>query len=79
MNQQDIIHLIKTTPLENIKVSQLNNGTIDIQVLPLTQKEVSVGLDALKIFQQNNFIGCLHEESDLSVSYKQKLDWSDKL
>ncbi|MCV6637691.1 hypothetical protein [Candidatus Albibeggiatoa sp. nov. NOAA] len=41
--------------------------------------QVAVGLEALKIFQQNNFVGCLHEESDLSVNYKQTLDWSDKL
>ncbi|WP_353573032.1 hypothetical protein [Candidatus Albibeggiatoa sp. nov. BB20] len=79
MNQQEIIHLIKATPIEHIKISQLNNGVIDIQILPLKQKEAAIGLDALMIFQQNNFIGCLHEEHDLSVNYKQALDWSDKL
>ncbi len=37
MNQQEVINLIKTTHSEQIKIAQLNNGIIDIQILPLKQ------------------------------------------
>jgi hypothetical protein len=39
MNQQEIINLIKTTPFDHIKIAQLNNGIIDIQILPLNQTQ----------------------------------------
>jgi len=39
MNQQEIINLIKTTPFDHIKIAQLSNGVIDIQILPLKQTQ----------------------------------------
>ena len=40
--------------------------------------ETAVGAQALEILQRNGFVGCLHEEDDLSVRYKEELDWNDK-
>ena len=40
--------------------------------------ETAVGAQALEILQRNGFVGCLHEEEDLSVRYKEELDWNDK-
>jgi Protein of unknown function (DUF2281) len=37
-----------------------------------------VGAQALEILQRNGFVGCLHEEDDLSVRYKEELDWKHK-
>jgi hypothetical protein len=39
---------------------------------------IAVGAQALEILQRNGFVGCLHEEDDLSVRYKEELDWNDK-
>jgi hypothetical protein len=39
---------------------------------------VLVGAQALEILQRNGFVGCLHEEDDLSVRYKEELDWNHK-
>lgn len=35
--------------------------------------ETAVGAQALEILQRNGFVGCLHEEDDLSVRYKEEL------
>jgi hypothetical protein len=40
--------------------------------------ETAVGAKALEILQRNGFVGCLHEEDDLSVRYKEELDWNHK-
>jgi Protein of unknown function (DUF2281) len=40
--------------------------------------ETAVGAKALEILQRNSFVGCLHEEDDLSVRYKEELDWNHK-
>jgi hypothetical protein len=40
--------------------------------------ETAAGAQALEILQRNGFVGCLHEEDDLSVRYKEELDWNDK-
>lgn len=42
------------------------------------RRQVAVGADALAILRQNGVVGCLHDESDLSEKYKEKLDWSNK-
>lgn len=34
---------------------------------------------ALEIMRRNGFIGCMEGDDDLSVLYKEKLDWSHKL
>jgi hypothetical protein len=34
---------------------------------------IAVGAQALEILQRNGFVGCLHEEDDLSVRYKEEL------
>ena len=44
-----------------------------------TRHQVASGTAAREIFQRQGFIGCLHEESNLSSQYKQVLDWSDKV
>ncbi len=41
--------------------------------------QTAIGEKAKQIFQRNGFIGCLHEENDLSLNYKCELDWSNKL
>jgi hypothetical protein len=38
---------------------------------------VAVGAQALEILQRNGFVGCLHEEDDLSVRYKEELAEDD--
>ncbi|MEB3339093.1 MAG: hypothetical protein VKJ46_16600 [Leptolyngbyaceae bacterium] len=40
---------------------------------------VAVGAKALEILQRNGFVGCLQGEGDLSVNYKQELDWGNKV
>lgn len=41
--------------------------------------QIAVGADALAILRKNGVVGCLHDDSDLSEKYKEKLDWSGKL
>jgi hypothetical protein len=40
--------------------------------------QIAVGADALAILRKNGVVGCLHDDSDLSEKYKEKLDWSSK-
>jgi len=42
------------------------------------RRHIAVGSDALAILRKNGVVGCLHDDSDLSENYKEKLDWSDK-
>lgn len=34
---------------------------------------------ALEVMRSNGFIGCMEGDAELSVRYKEKLDWSHKL
>jgi hypothetical protein len=35
--------------------------------------QIAVGADALAILRKNGVVGCLHDDSDLSEKYKEKL------
>ncbi|MEN9757648.1 MAG: hypothetical protein RL755_1835 [Pseudomonadota bacterium] len=37
------------------------------------------GEKLLAVLQKTGFLGSLHDTLDLSVNYKEQLDWSDKI
>jgi Protein of unknown function (DUF2281) len=92
-NAEKIYELIKTMPEAQISevldfaesLQQKTSAkaeerklTEDRSMPQLVSPPTLVGAQALEILQRNGFVGCLHEEDDLSVRYKEELDWNHK-
>jgi Protein of unknown function (DUF2281) len=89
-NAEKIYELVKTMP--ETQISEVldfaeflkQKASAKAEEYQLTEDKsvppqlVLVGAQALEILQRNGFVGCLHEEDDLSVRYKEELDWNNK-
>ena len=79
-----IITELNTDHYEKLQQLQMSMGKdvgtlLELAIDNLYEKyNVVVGYEALTILRNNEFVGCLHDDSNLSQNYKQKLDWSNK-
>lgn len=50
------------------------------RLLSVTEEmQQTEGEKLLAVLQKTGFLGSLHDTPDLSVNYKEQLDWSDKI
>lgn len=76
LDQQHFERLQELEKQSGKDVSAIIKEAIDEMIL---RKKTVPAYQALEILGRNGFIGCMEGDGELSVRYKDKLDWSDKL